>query len=225
MSAKFTRQMVTYNEMYAAVLGNTGTIFRVLRPGLTNQESTVSMMSLDKPGWFLRHFHGSVYLEPRVNPRGPDTFDMDATFYERENRFFEGYFAFESVNAKDAYVVCNSSGALSVEANENTTDFSERASFAIVESDSSTSGNARRRRKRLAGKVPKVSRKFAHTDIDTRTHPHTRSDGCKTNNFFKFIYCIFSQLESRKVSIAFSLSVTQSHSRSITHSVCHSLTQ
>ncbi|KAI0217532.1 hypothetical protein LSAT2_030698 [Lamellibrachia satsuma] len=151
MSAKFTRQMVTYNEVYAVVLGNTSTIFRVLRPGLTNQESTVSVMSLEKPGWFLRHFEGSVYLEPRVNPRGPDTFDMDATFYERENRFFEGYFALESVNAKNAYVVCNSSGALSVEANETTSDFSERASFAIVESDSSTSGNARRRRKRLAG--------------------------------------------------------------------------
>ena len=158
MSAKFTRQMVTYNQVYAAVLGNTGTIFRVLRPGLTNQESTVSMMSLEKPGWFLRHFDGSVYLEPRVNPRGPDTFDMDATFYERENRFFEGYFAFESVNAKNAYVVCNSSGALSVEANENTTDFSLRASFAIFESDSSTPGNARRRRKRSAGEEPEVSR-------------------------------------------------------------------
>ena len=134
-----------------AVLGNTSTPFVMNRPGLTNEASTVSIMSLEKPGWYLRHFEGSVYLEPKLNPQYPNTFDIDATFYERENEFFEGYVAFVSVSVDEAYIVYNDSGMLSVESFEDSTGFRERASFVIVGNENTETDSVLHRRKRNAG--------------------------------------------------------------------------
>ena len=87
ISSKLQHGALTYNEERVAVFGNVSTPFVMHRPGLTYGASTVSIMSLDKPGWYLRHFGGSVYLEPKVNPRDPSAFDIDATFYERKRVF------------------------------------------------------------------------------------------------------------------------------------------
>jgi len=105
----------------------------------------------------MRRFQGRLYLEPKANPRSPNTFDLDATFYERENRFYDGYFAFESVTEKNAYIVCNDT-VLSVVVNDNTTDFGERASFVFTESYSGEGSSKQHRRRRAAGKMA-VSRK------------------------------------------------------------------
>ena len=160
--------MLTYNEAYAAVLGDTRTVFRARRPGLTGQESTVSITPLEKPGWFMRRFQGRLYLEPKAYPRSSNTFDMDATFYERENRFYDGYFAFESATEKNAYIVCNDT-ELSVVVTDNTTDFGERASFVFIESYSGEGSNKQHRRRRAAGKMS-VFRKvlpYKHTHTST----------------------------------------------------------
>ena len=135
------------------------------RPGVTNEASTVSIMSLEKPGWYLRHFEGSVYLEPKLNPRDPDTFDVDATFYERKNEFFEGYVAFVPVNVDEAYIVYNDSGMLSVESFEDSNEFRERASFMVVESENTDTGSVLYRRKRNAGEST-FSSNCSHVDTN-----------------------------------------------------------
>ena len=165
ISSKFVHGRLTYSETYAAVLGDTSTPFVMHRPGLTNEASTVSIMSLEKPGWHLRHFEGSVYLEPKSNPRDPDTFDVDATFYERENEFFEGYVAFVSVNVDEAYIVYNDSGILSVESFEDSNEFRERASFMVVESENTDTGSVLYRRKRNAGEST-FSSNCTHVDTN-----------------------------------------------------------
>ena len=176
ISSKFVHGTLTYNEAHAAVLGNTSTPFVMDRPGLTNEASTVSVMSLEKPGWYLRHFEGSVYLEPKLNPRDPNTFDVDATFYESENEFFEGHVAFVSVDVDEAYIVYNDSGMLSVESFEDSNEFRERASFVVVVSEHMETDSVLHRRKRNSGGST-FSRNFSHVDTNARI----RELICETN--------------------------------------------
>ena len=86
-----------------------------------------------------------------MNPRDPSAFDIDATFYERENEFFEGYVAFVSVNVTEVYLVYNNSGLLSVEQFENSTGFRERASFMVADSENADTDSVLNRRKRNPG--------------------------------------------------------------------------
>ena len=104
-------------------------VFQLIRPGLTNDPDTVSMMSFDKPGWYLRNYNGRLYLEPKVNPRNPLQFDSDATFVEHRNTFYDGFLGFESVSSPGYYMVHNGSQGIYLRQSGNTSDFLQRASF------------------------------------------------------------------------------------------------
>ena len=116
----------------AAIVSEQQTQFRLIRPGLTNAPGTVSIESVGKPGWFLRHFGYRLYLEPSVNPRNPGLFAKDATFTERANAFFDGFTAFQSVNYPDYYISFNPWRQLYILRFQNTKVFKESASFAAI---------------------------------------------------------------------------------------------
>ena len=123
------------------------TQFQLSRPGLTKDAGTVSLMSIDKPGWYLRHYNGRLYLEPRVNPLNPPQFDSDATFTEHSDTFYDNFVAFESVTNPGYYIAHNESQSLYIRQLNDTSEFHKTASFAT------NSVNERRKRELENGEI------------------------------------------------------------------------
>jgi len=65
------------------------------------------------------------------NPRNPETFDKDASFLLRENEFFPGYYALESVSYLGSYQRATSDGLIEISPIQDTDDFRNTASFGI----------------------------------------------------------------------------------------------
>ena len=124
------------------------TQFQLIRPGLTKNAGTVSLMSFDKPGWYLRHYNGRLYLEPRVNPRNPLQFDSDATFMEHSDTFYDNFVAFESVTNPGYYIAHNESRSIYIRQLNDTSEFHKSASFAA-----SPVNNRRRKRELDIGEI------------------------------------------------------------------------
>ena len=118
-------------ENNAAIVSEKPMLFKLVRPGLTNAPNTVSIMSAEKPGWYLRHYSYRLYLEPIANPRNAHIFDIDATFTERENVFFDGFTSFQSVNYPDYYIYSNENQQLLIRRKQGTDSFKKSASFFI----------------------------------------------------------------------------------------------
>ena len=118
-------------ENDAAIVNEQPVLFQLVRPGLTNASNTVSMMSVEKPGWYLRHFDFRLYLEPIANPRNAHIFDLDATFTELENVYFDGFTAFQSVNYPEYYISSNEMEELFIRQTQDTDSFKKSASFFI----------------------------------------------------------------------------------------------
>ena len=118
-------------ENNAAIVNEKPMLFKLVRPGLTNDPNTVSIMSAEKPGWYLRHYDYRLYLEPIANPRNAHLFDKDATFTEGENVFFDGFTSFQSVNYPDYYISSNEMQQLFIRPTQDTDSFKKSASFFI----------------------------------------------------------------------------------------------
>ena len=116
----------------AAIVSGRQTQFRLVRPGLTKVPGTVSIMSVEKHGWFLRHYSYRLHLEPIANPRDPLLFAEDATFIEHEDAFFDGFTAFQSFNYPDRYISYDNSRRLYIRRFDDTNVFKESASFAAI---------------------------------------------------------------------------------------------
>ena len=125
-----SNSFVGYDESKAAIMSDTQTVFQLIRPGLTNEPGTISMMSVEKPGWYLRNYNGRVYLEPKVNPLDPQYFDSNATFVEHQNTFYDGFLGFESVSSPGYYMSHNGTQDIYFRQPENTTESLQNASFA-----------------------------------------------------------------------------------------------
>ena len=118
-------------ENNAAIVSEKPILFKLVRPGLTNAPNTVSIMSAEKPGWYLRHYGYRLYLEPKARPRNAHIFDLDATFTARENVFFDGFTSFQSVNYPDYYISSNEKQQLFIRRTQYTDSFKKSASFFI----------------------------------------------------------------------------------------------
>ena len=116
----------------AAIVSGQQTQFQLVRPGLTKVPGTVSIMSVGKPGWYLRHYGYRLYLEPIANPRNRRMFAKDATFTERGNTFFGGYTAFQSVNYPDYYISFDNWRRLYIRHFARSQVFKKSASFAAI---------------------------------------------------------------------------------------------
>ena len=130
--ASFVPKRYISMDNNAAIVSGQQTQFQLVRPGLTQAPDTVSIMSVAKPGWFLRHYGYRLYLEPIANPRNPGLFAKDSTFTERSDAFLDGFTAFQSVNYPDYYISFDTWQQLSIRRFENTNVFKESASFAAI---------------------------------------------------------------------------------------------
>ena len=100
-------------------------LFQLVRPGHTKAANTVSIMSSEKPGWYLRHGGYRVSLSPTFNT---DSWRKYATFFEHRDTFFDGFTAFRSVNYPVYYISVNNN-LFYIRRFENTALFRESASF------------------------------------------------------------------------------------------------
>ena len=123
---------VGFDETKTASMRDTPTAFVLVRPGLTKAAGSVSMMSFERPGWYLRHYNSRLYLEPKVNPRNPESFDDDATFTEHPDTFYDDYVTFESANNPGHYMVHNGSEGIYIRQQDGTADFNQSASFVAM---------------------------------------------------------------------------------------------
>ena len=104
--------------------------FRLVRPGLTMAPNTLSIMSVEKPGWYLRHYGYRLFLEPIANPRNQQIFDKDATFTEHEDVFNKGSTSFQSVNYPAFFISRVADQELFIQ-RPSTDTLKERASFTV----------------------------------------------------------------------------------------------
>ena len=139
---------VGLDEAKAATMKDRPTHFIVVRPGLANAAGSVSLMSFEKPGWYLRHYNSRLYLEPKTNPRNPQLFDSDASFTEHLNSFYDGYVSFESVNYPGSYITQQGTQGMYIRHVDGTSDFKQSASFAAV-----SATNRRKKRESSYGKI------------------------------------------------------------------------
>ncbi|XP_013420105.1 uncharacterized protein LOC106180625 [Lingula anatina] len=118
----------------AKILQNDQKTFRILRPGLTGEEGTVSIESNDKPGHFFRYRADTNAVDLwGTDPESysPETFYEDATFKIRYGTWFTGYLAFEAAYNPEKYI-SHGNYLLSVATFADTSDFKNEAAFKIV---------------------------------------------------------------------------------------------
>jgi len=72
-----------------------------------------------------------LHYDLDYRPRNPETFDNDASFYVRENKFFPGYDALESVSYPGHYMRVTSHGWILISDFQETAEFRSAASFAF----------------------------------------------------------------------------------------------
>ena len=124
---------IAYDSTMRMTVGGTGTTFHFIRPGLTGQANTVSLMSFKKPGWFVRHYNSELVLDPRSNPQDPAMFKADATFRQHNNN---GYLSFEAVNKAGYYIMTSNDSYLVISTTDNSTEQQRKTNFVVVEAAS-----------------------------------------------------------------------------------------
>ena len=99
--------------------------------------SCLSIVDPHRPELFARGLVSSdgiitVEYDLEYDPRNPETFEKDASFYERYDLFFPGYNAVESVHHEAYYMAVSSQGRLiEVTDFQDTEGFRNAASFAF----------------------------------------------------------------------------------------------
>ena len=120
-----------------AIVSEQQTQIRLIRPGLTKANGTVSMIWVENPNWFLLdNRYGSsgsqLYWILLADSRQRRVFAKDATFTERADTFLNGYTAFQSVNYPDYYISYDIWRRLYIRRFQSTNSFKECASFAAI---------------------------------------------------------------------------------------------
>jgi hypothetical protein len=75
--------------------------WRLISPGLDGQEGTVSFQSIADSNKYLRHSEYLLVESPNDNTA---SFSKAATFYNRMDKYFSGYDAYESVNYPNFFI-------------------------------------------------------------------------------------------------------------------------
>ena len=119
------------------------TSLMMVRPGLSEQEGTLSLRSADSR--YIRHYERLLLLDKpskkptkeasslTSNTEQDDLFNADATFILHEDHFFTGFVSFESVNYPNHFIYHDVIQLKIKKANASEA-FWERASFKILPS-------------------------------------------------------------------------------------------
>lgn len=75
--------------------------FWVHSPGLAGVKGTISLESVSKPGYFVRHSNWYLYLHKNDNSA---LFKKDATWRKKPNMFFKGFNVLQSFNYPNTYI-------------------------------------------------------------------------------------------------------------------------
>ena len=102
----------------------------IVMPGLADPDA-ISLMSVNFPGWYLRHREGLIVLD---FDDGGETFEADATWWLRPGFANETWISFESYNLDDRYLL--RFGSVMAAGMVETDSQRENATFRIVESAS-----------------------------------------------------------------------------------------
>ena len=101
------------------------------------QHECLSIVNPYRPELFVRSFAVDdeilVEYDLDYNPRNPDTFDNDASFFLRTDLFFPRYDAFESVSYPRHYMTVGGDGGMKISEFQDGAEFSNAASFALPE--------------------------------------------------------------------------------------------
>ena len=96
-----------------------------MSPGLGGQSGSVSFQSIANSNRYLRH-SGFVLYENQND--GSSLFKLAATFYVRNNKYFDGYDAYESVNYAGRFIR-HSGFQLKINTFDGSESFKSDASF------------------------------------------------------------------------------------------------
>jgi len=99
-------------------------------------EFCVSLVIANEPNVFIRVYDGYLQLDPVYNPRKPETFHKDASFYLRRNSYFPGYITLESVRQPGLYVRATAGGKMKIDLFQDTYEFRNAASFTSLDHSS-----------------------------------------------------------------------------------------
>jgi hypothetical protein len=108
-----------------------GTKLYMISPGLTGEVGTVSFQPVNAPGYYLRHYNFLVDVEQKLGARNAHIFDLDATFRVHEDKYFNGFNAFESVNYHH-YYIRHQSYRLKISEHDTTDLYKNDASFKTI---------------------------------------------------------------------------------------------
>jgi len=97
-----------------------------------------SYVDPDRPELFVRaHIEdsGTYYLETEVdyNPRNPETFEDDVSFYVWPNRYFHGFYTYESVSMSGHFMRPTADGKMAVAYFQDNDEFRNAASWAVFD--------------------------------------------------------------------------------------------
>jgi len=98
----------------------------------------VSVVHPDRPELFVRKYRrdsGTYYLETEVdyNPRNLETFEDDASSYVWPNRYFHGFYTYESVDLSGHFTRRTADGKIAVASFQDTDEFRNAASWATID--------------------------------------------------------------------------------------------
>jgi len=101
--------------------------FRVVE-GHCNVAGAISLESHSPRGYFLRHQNSYIYLHVFENS---ESYKFDACFYQRDNKYFPGFVAYESVNYPSFYIRHQDS-RLRIDKDDGTELFKQDASWKPI---------------------------------------------------------------------------------------------
>jgi len=104
------------------------------------QKQCFSYIHPDKPELFVRKYRRdshTYYLETEVdyNPRNPETYEDDASSYAWPNRYFYGFYTYESITMPGHFSRLTNDGkiALTIDEFQDTDEFRNAAGWAVID--------------------------------------------------------------------------------------------
>ena len=102
------------------------------------QQRCFSYILPDRPEVFIRKYSrdsGTYYLETELdyNPRNPETFEDDVSFYAWPNRYFQGFISYASIIFHGHFTQRTNDGKIAVALFQDTDEYRNTASWAVVD--------------------------------------------------------------------------------------------
>lgn len=109
----------------AKILNDAHSLSFNIVPALSGDAGAISFQSVQEPDKYLRHAGFVMWLH---NNNNSELFYKDSSFYIKENLYFDGYTAYESVNYRNYYISLQGD-RLKIIPNNNSNEYKTNTSF------------------------------------------------------------------------------------------------